>query len=74
MARQFGVAEDVAYTCETAGYFWLLHVLARHVPEFVCVCECEGEREGSFSMSGWFFSQFVAPMMSVGDKLSYEAW
>lgn len=29
MARQFGVAEDVAYTCETAGHFWLLHVLSR---------------------------------------------
>uniref|UniRef100_A0A7S3R311 Intron-binding protein aquarius n=1 Tax=Dunaliella tertiolecta TaxID=3047 RepID=A0A7S3R311_DUNTE len=29
MARQFGVVEDVAYTCETAGYFWLLHVLSR---------------------------------------------
>ena len=29
MARQFGVIEDVAYTCETAGYFWLLHVLSR---------------------------------------------
>jgi intron-binding protein aquarius len=22
-------AESVAYTCETAGYFWLIHVLAR---------------------------------------------
>ncbi|PNW82948.1 hypothetical protein CHLRE_06g300750v5 [Chlamydomonas reinhardtii] len=31
MARQLGVpeAESVAYTCETAGYFWLIHVLAR---------------------------------------------
>jgi len=29
MARIFGVAEDVAYTCETAGHFWLLHVLSR---------------------------------------------
>lgn len=29
MARQFGVVEDVAYTCETAGHFWLLHVLSR---------------------------------------------
>lgn len=31
MARQFGVVEDVAYTCETAGHFWLLHVLSRYV-------------------------------------------
>ena len=29
LARQFGVAEDVAYTCETAGHFWLMHVLSR---------------------------------------------
>lgn len=29
LARQFGVTEDVAYTCETAAYFWLLHVLSR---------------------------------------------
>lgn len=29
LARQFGVAEEVAYTCETAAHFWLLHVLSR---------------------------------------------
>ena len=29
MAKQLGVAEDVAYTCETAAHFWLLHILAR---------------------------------------------
>lgn len=29
MAKHFGVAEDVSYTCETAAHFWLLHVLAR---------------------------------------------
>jgi intron-binding protein aquarius len=29
MAKLFGVAEDVSYTCETAAHFWLLHVLAR---------------------------------------------
>ena len=29
MAKQFSVAEDVSYTCETAAHFWLLHVLAR---------------------------------------------
>ena len=29
MAKLFKVAEDVAYTCETAAHFWLLHVLAR---------------------------------------------
>ena len=29
MAKQFNVAEDMAYTCESAGFFWLLHVLSR---------------------------------------------
>jgi len=29
MARQFGVSEDVAYSCETAAHFWLLHVFSR---------------------------------------------
>ncbi|KAG1668022.1 hypothetical protein FOA52_006555 [Chlamydomonas sp. UWO 241] len=29
LARGFGVAEDVSYTCETAAHFWLLHVLSR---------------------------------------------
>ena len=29
LATSLGVPEDVAYTCETAGHFWLTHVLAR---------------------------------------------
>ena len=29
LARTLGVPEDVAYTCETAAHFWLLHVLSR---------------------------------------------
>ncbi len=29
LARTLGVPDDVAYTCETAAHFWLLHVLAR---------------------------------------------
>ena len=29
MAKQLGVAGDMAYTCETAAHFWLLHVLSR---------------------------------------------
>jgi len=29
MAKQLGVAEGLTYTCETAAYFWLLHVLSR---------------------------------------------
>lgn len=29
LARSLQLPEDVAYTCETAGYFWLLHVYSR---------------------------------------------
>lgn len=29
MAKLFEAPEDMAYTCETAGHFWLLHVLSR---------------------------------------------
>ncbi|CAL1411701.1 unnamed protein product [Linum trigynum] len=29
LARSLQVPEDVGYTCETAGYFWLLHVYSR---------------------------------------------
>ena len=29
LAKLLKVNESVAYTCETAGHFWLLHVLAR---------------------------------------------
>lgn len=29
MAKQFNVSEDMAYTCETAKHFWLLHILSR---------------------------------------------
>ena len=29
LARSLQVPESVAYTCETAGHFWLLHVLSR---------------------------------------------
>eukprot|EP00803_Ostreobium_quekettii_P001943 evm.model.scf_2381.2 EVM.evm.TU.scf_2381.2 scf_2381:10191-21993(-) len=37
MAKQFGVPEDMAYTCETAGHFWLLHVFSRW-EKFVSLC------------------------------------
>jgi intron-binding protein aquarius len=29
LAQQLGEAPDAGYTCETAGYFYLLHVLGR---------------------------------------------
>ena len=61
MAKQFNVAEDVSYTCETAAHFWLLHVLARwekflamvaqrKTPECVKVWLCFGQTSASFAL------------------------
>ncbi|KAL8542173.1 hypothetical protein ACS0TY_003147 [Phlomoides rotata] len=37
LARSLQLPEDVAYTCETAGYFWLLHVYSRW-EQFLAAC------------------------------------
>ena len=42
MAKTLKVPEDAAYTCETAAYFWLLHVLSRW-EEFMATCEESGD-------------------------------
>ncbi|XP_024517313.1 RNA helicase aquarius [Selaginella moellendorffii] len=45
LARTLSVPDDVAYTCETAAHFWLLHVLARW-EEFVAACEATEDNPG----------------------------
>lgn len=42
LARTLDVPADVAYTCESAAHFWLLHVLARW-EEFSAACEASQE-------------------------------
>ncbi|CBI17729.3 unnamed protein product, partial [Vitis vinifera] len=37
LARSLQLPEDVGYTCETAGYFWLLHVYS-HWEQFLAAC------------------------------------
>ncbi|KAI3936782.1 hypothetical protein MKW92_043376 [Papaver armeniacum] len=37
LARSLQLPEDVGYTCETAGYFWLLHVYSRW-EQFIAAC------------------------------------
>ncbi|KAL4580798.1 hypothetical protein LXL04_017004 [Taraxacum kok-saghyz] len=37
LARSLQLPEDVGYTCETAGYFWLLHVYSRW-EQFLSTC------------------------------------
>lgn len=46
LAKLFGVAEEVAYTCETAAHFWLLHVLARW-EKFLAQCAARGRSADS---------------------------
>eukprot|EP00798_Chlamydomonas_sp_ICE-L_P018650 gene18650-25166_t len=43
LSRQFGVSEDVAYTCETAAYFWLMHVMSRWEKFMIHVGKRKGE-------------------------------
>ncbi|CAN6486638.1 unnamed protein product [Victoria cruziana] len=38
LARSLKLPEDAGYTCETAGYFWLLHVYSRW-EQFLDACE-----------------------------------
>jgi len=40
LARSLRLPEDVGYTCETVGYFWLLHVYSRW-EQFLAACAAE---------------------------------
>ncbi|KAH9288167.1 hypothetical protein KI387_032284 [Taxus chinensis] len=42
LAKTLRLPEDVAYTCETAGYFWLLHVFSRWE---LFLAACEGNQD-----------------------------
>lgn len=43
LARSLKLPEDVGYTCETAGYFWLLHVYSRW-EQFLDACAKNHEK------------------------------
>lgn len=43
LARSLQLPEDVGYTCETAGYFWLLHVYSRW-ERFLADCTVNKEK------------------------------
>jgi intron-binding protein aquarius len=61
LAKLLKVNESVAYTCETAGHFWLLHVLARW-EKFTSQCaatktaECVKGAPGSQLIAACWFS------------------
>ncbi|XP_075493440.1 uncharacterized protein LOC142531234 [Primulina tabacum] len=56
LARSLQLPEDVAYTCETAGYFWLLHVYSRW-ELFLAAC-VENQDKPSFVQDRFPFKEF----------------
>ncbi|KAF5742437.1 intron-binding protein aquarius [Tripterygium wilfordii] len=64
LARSLLLPEDVGYTCETAGYFWLLHVYSRW-EQFLDACKGNRDKptfvQGRFPFKG-FFSNTAWPV------------
>ncbi|KAM7522426.1 hypothetical protein LguiA_012328 [Lonicera macranthoides] len=56
LARSLQLPEDVAYTCETAGYFWLLHVYSRW-EQFLAACE-KNQDKPTFVRDRFPFKEF----------------
>lgn len=70
MAKQFGVSEDMAYTCETAGYFWLLHVLSRW-EKFVA--QCNAAETPQCVKDNFPFGEYFSDAGPLFAGVSYEA-
>jgi intron-binding protein aquarius len=51
LARTLGVVDDVGYTCETAGHFYLLHVFSRW-EEFVHAVGHKRKKDGDEAAAG----------------------
>ncbi|KAL0413595.1 UNVERIFIED_CONTAM: RNA helicase aquarius [Sesamum radiatum] len=58
LARCLQLPEDVAYTCETAGYFWLLHVYSRW-EQFLAAC-AENQDKPTFVQDRFPFKEFFS--------------
>ncbi|KAF9611000.1 hypothetical protein IFM89_026306 [Coptis chinensis] len=56
LARSLQLPEDVGYTCETAGYFWLLHVYSRW-EQFLAACS-QNQDKPSFVKDRFPFTEF----------------
>lgn len=56
LARSLNLPEDVGYTCETAGYFWLLHVYSRW-EQFLAACS-ENNEKPTFVRDRFPFKEF----------------
>ncbi|XP_009760847.1 uncharacterized protein LOC107815634 isoform X1 [Nicotiana tabacum] len=58
LARSLQLPEDVGYTCETAGYFWLLHVYSRW-EQFLAAC-AENQDKPTFVRDRFPFREFFS--------------
>ncbi|KAL3814759.1 hypothetical protein ACJIZ3_016027 [Penstemon smallii] len=58
LARSLQLPEDVAYTCETAAYFWLLHVYSRW-EQFLATC-AKNEDKPTFIQDNFPFKEFFS--------------
>nr|XP_027114072.1 RNA helicase aquarius-like [Coffea arabica] len=56
LARSLQLPEDVGYTCETAGYFWLLHVFSRW-EQFLAASE-KNQDKATFVQDRFPFKEF----------------
>lgn len=59
LAQSLGVPDDVAYTCETAAHFWLLHVLSRW-EQFLALVQKQGPADAGIVASRFPFLEFFA--------------
>ena len=69
MAKQFKVAEDASYTCETAAHFWLLHVLARW-EKFLKAVKDKGSTPDSVEVTPKFPRDRLRPIRRLTSALS----
>ncbi|XP_031121406.1 RNA helicase aquarius isoform X2 [Ipomoea triloba] len=58
LARSLQLPEDVGYTCETAGYFWLLHVYSRW--EQFLAASAENQHKPTFVQDRFPFKEFFS--------------
>lgn len=58
LARSLQLPEDVGYTCETAGYFWLLHVYSRW-EQFLDACS-QNQDKPTFVKDRFPFHEFFS--------------
>lgn len=58
LARSLQLPEDVGYTCETAGYFWLLHVYSRW-EQFLADCD-KNQENPTFVKDRFPFTEFFS--------------